>query len=87
MAVQEYSTCSGRIDSLSTEAQEFVDSVFLSTINENDVKKVELIPTEYKNATKYIFLQEIDASPNVHRCQTRDVKTFRVTTAAWSCKL
>ena len=76
MAVQEYSTCSGRIDSLSTEAQEFVDSVFLSTINENDVKKVELIPTEYKNATKYIFLQEIDASPNVHKMSNERCENF-----------
>lgn len=67
MAVQEYSNCGGRIDSLSTETQEFVDSVFLSIINENDVKKIQLIPAEYLDAAKHIFLQEIDASPNVHK--------------------
>lgn len=67
MAVQEYSSCGGRVDSLSTKTQEFVDSVFLSIINENDVKKIQMIPSEYLDATKHIFLKEIDASPNVHR--------------------
>ena len=67
MAVQEYSNCGGQINSLSTETQEFIDSVFLSVINENDVKKVQLIPTEYLDAAKHIFLKKIDASPNVHK--------------------
>ena len=75
MAVQEYSSCGGRVDSLSTKTQEFVDSVFLSIINENDVKKIQMIPSEHLDATKHIFLQEIDASPNVHnvsneRCES-----------------
>ena len=67
MAGQEYFNCSGRIDSLSTDTQEFIDSVFLSVINENDSKKVKLIPYEYIDFSKHIFLKEIDASPNVHK--------------------
>ena len=67
MAVREYSNCGGRIDSLSTEAQEFVDSVFLSVINENNVKKIQLIPAEYLDTAMHIFFREIDASPNMHK--------------------
>lgn len=58
MAVHEYFGCSGHIDSLSTDTQEFVDSVFLSVINENDYKKVKLIPSEYIDLSKHIFLKE-----------------------------
>ena len=76
MAVQEYSNCSGHINSLSTETQEFVDSVFLSVINENDVKKIQLIPAEYLDAAKHIFLQEIDASPNVHKMSNERCEDF-----------
>ena len=76
MAVQEYSNCGGHIDSLSTEAQEFVDSVFLSVINENDSDKIKLIPTEYLEAAKHIFLQEIDASPNVHKMSNERCEDF-----------
>lgn len=67
MAGHEYSNCSGHIDSLSTDTQEFVDSVFLSIINENDSEKVKLIPSEYIDLSQHIFFKEIDASPNVHK--------------------
>ena len=76
MAVQEYSNCSGHINSLSTETQEFVDSVFLSVINENDAEKIKLIPTEYLYLSKHIFLKEIDTSPNVHKMSNERGENF-----------
>ena len=76
MAVQEYFHSCNLGNIADTKTQEFVDSVFLSVINENDAEKIKLIPTEYLDAAKHIFFQEIGASPNVHKMSNERCENF-----------
>ena len=54
----------------------FLFYVFIFLINQNDSDKIKLIPTEYLEAAKHIFLQEIDASPNVHKMSNERCEDF-----------